>query len=146
MQGFTFDFFRCFTLFEFILVTNLFPFQSLHSCFIKVLDVCLQYQKFLSHQEICSKLSTKTLKFLNITLDLFEVNPFLANVLVLYSLKTPENALETPERGYKMGSVARNGLITSFRFFVFNFKHPQLVNVFISKFEQVLAGVMAKFN
>ena len=38
--------------------------------------------------------------------DLF--NPFLVNVPILYPLKTPENLWVF--RGYKMGTLARNGL------------------------------------
>ena len=40
------------------------------------------------------------------------VNPFLANVPILYPLKTPENQrFSDVFRGYKMGTLARNGLI-----------------------------------
>ena len=39
------------------------------------------------------------------------INPFLANVTILYPLKTPENQ-RFPDvfRGYKMGALARYGL------------------------------------
>ena len=38
-------------------------------------------------------------------------NPFLANVPILYPLKTPENQrFSGVFRGYKMGTLARNGL------------------------------------
>ena len=41
----------------------------------------------------------------------FYVNPFLANVPILYPLKTPENQrFSGAFRGYKMGTMARNGL------------------------------------
>ena len=37
-------------------------------------------------------------------------NPFLANVPILYPLKTPENLwFSSVFRGYKMGTLARNG-------------------------------------
>ena len=39
------------------------------------------------------------------------INPFLANVPILYHLKTPENLwFSGVFRGYKMGTLARNGL------------------------------------
>ena len=39
------------------------------------------------------------------------LNPFLANVSILYPLKTPENQrFSGVFRGYKMGTLARNGL------------------------------------
>ena len=39
------------------------------------------------------------------------LNPFLANVSILYPLKTPENLwFSGVFRGYKMGTLARNGL------------------------------------
>ena len=39
------------------------------------------------------------------------LNPFLANVPILYPLKTPENLwFSEVFRGYKMGTLARNGL------------------------------------
>ena len=41
------------------------------------------------------------------------VNPFLANVPILYPLKTPENQkFSGVFRGHKMGTLARNGLKT----------------------------------
>ena len=41
-----------------------------------------------------------------------KINPLLANVPTLYILKTPENLwLAGLFRGYKMGTLARNGLI-----------------------------------
>ena len=41
----------------------------------------------------------------------FQLKPFLANVLILYPLKTPENRwFFGVFRGYKMGTLARNGL------------------------------------
>ena len=40
------------------------------------------------------------------------VNPFLANATLLYPLKTPENlSFSGVFRGYKMRTLARNGLI-----------------------------------
>ena len=40
------------------------------------------------------------------------LHPFLANVPTLYPLKTPENQrFSGVLRGYKMGTLARNGLI-----------------------------------
>ena len=40
-----------------------------------------------------------------------KINPFLANVPILYPLKTPENLwFSSVFRGYKMGKLARNGL------------------------------------
>ena len=42
---------------------------------------------------------------------LVPVNPFLANVPILYPPKTPENQrFSGVFRGYKMGTLARNGL------------------------------------
>ena len=39
------------------------------------------------------------------------LNPFLANVPILYPLRTPENFwFSGVFRGYKMGTLARNGL------------------------------------
>ena len=38
------------------------------------------------------------------------INPFLANVPILYLLKTPEIRFSGVFRGYKMGTLARNGL------------------------------------
>ena len=39
------------------------------------------------------------------------VNPFLANVPILYPLKTPENQrFSVVFKGYKMGTLAGNGL------------------------------------
>ena len=39
------------------------------------------------------------------------LNPFLNNVPILYPLKTPENQrFSGVFRGYKMGTLARNGL------------------------------------
>ena len=41
----------------------------------------------------------------------FLLNPFLANIPILYPLKTPENQrLSGVFRGYKMQTLARNGL------------------------------------
>ena len=41
-----------------------------------------------------------------------DFNPFLANVPILYPLKTPENQrFSGVFRGYKMGTLARNGLM-----------------------------------
>ena len=46
----------------------------------------------------------------NITEEL--INPFLANVPILYPLKTPENQrFSGVFRGYKSTALARNGLI-----------------------------------
>ena len=43
-----------------------------------------------------------------------DFNPFLANVPILYPLKTPENQrFSGVFRGYKMGKLARNGLMQS---------------------------------
>ena len=43
------------------------------------------------------------------------INPFLTNVPILYPLKTPENQrFSIVFRGYKMGTLARNGLIELF--------------------------------
>ena len=39
-----------------------------------------------------------------------QINPFLANVPILYPLKTPENL--GAFSGYKMGTLARNGLMS----------------------------------
>ena len=40
------------------------------------------------------------------------INPFLANVPILYSLKTPENQrISDVFKGYKIGTLARYGLI-----------------------------------
>ena len=40
------------------------------------------------------------------------INPFLANVPILYALKTPENQrFSGVFRGYKMRALDRNGLI-----------------------------------
>ena len=40
------------------------------------------------------------------------INPFLANVPILYPLKAPENQrFSGVFRGYKIGTLARNGLI-----------------------------------
>ena len=40
------------------------------------------------------------------------LNPFLANIPILYPLKAPENQrLSGVSRGYKMGTLAGNGLI-----------------------------------
>ena len=51
--------------------------------------------------EITAKKCLKNLK----------VNPFLANILVLDHLKTPENqSFSGVFRGYKMSPLARNGL------------------------------------
>ena len=42
------------------------------------------------------------------------LNPFLANVPILYPLKPPENLwFSGVFRGYKMGTLARNGLSKS---------------------------------
>ena len=42
----------------------------------------------------------------------FSVTPFLANVPILYPLKTPENLFFSGAfRGYQMGTLARNGLM-----------------------------------
>ena len=38
------------------------------------------------------------------------INPFLANVPILYPLKTPENQRFPDVWGYKMGTLARNRL------------------------------------
>ena len=44
---------------------------------------------------------------------LTEPNPFLTNAPILYPLKTPENLwFSDAFRGYKMGTLARNGLMT----------------------------------
>ena len=41
-----------------------------------------------------------------------DFNPFLANVPILYPLKTPENQrFSGVFRGYKIGTLARNGLM-----------------------------------
>ena len=41
-----------------------------------------------------------------------KINPFLANVPILYPLKTPENRrFSDVFRGYKLGTLATNGLI-----------------------------------
>ena len=43
---------------------------------------------------------------------IFTYDPFLANATILYSLKTPGNQKPSGVfRGYKMETVARNGLI-----------------------------------
>ena len=43
------------------------------------------------------------------------IKPFLANVPILYPLKTPENPrFSGVFRAYKMGTLARNGLETYF--------------------------------
>ena len=42
-----------------------------------------------------------------------DFNPFLANASILYPLKTPENQrFSSVFRGYKMGTMARNRLIS----------------------------------
>ena len=44
--------------------------------------------------------------------ELVYIDPFVANVSILYPLKTPGNQKAFGDfRGYKMGAVARNGLI-----------------------------------
>ena len=44
------------------------------------------------------------------TLQIHIVNPILANVPILYPLKTPENQrFSGVFKGYKMGTLARNG-------------------------------------
>ena len=51
---------------------------------------------------------------MNIMLDKIGdyVNPFLPNIPILYPLKIPENVrFSGVFRGYKMGKLARNGLI-----------------------------------
>ena len=41
------------------------------------------------------------------------INPFPTNVPILYPLKTPENQrLSRVFRGYKIGTLAKNGLIS----------------------------------
>ena len=46
-------------------------------------------------------------------------NPFLANVPTLYPLKTPENLCFLGVfRGYKMGTLGRNGLMERLNFFI----------------------------
>ena len=41
-----------------------------------------------------------------------KINPFLANAPILYPLKTPENErFSDVFRGYKLGTLAANGLI-----------------------------------
>ena len=41
-----------------------------------------------------------------------KINPFLANAPILYPLKTPENQrFSDVFRGYKLGTLATNGLI-----------------------------------
>ena len=40
-----------------------------------------------------------------------KINPFLANVPILYPLKTPENQRFSVFRRYKLGTLATNGLI-----------------------------------
>ena len=43
--------------------------------------------------------------------ELFSITPFLANVLILYPLKTSEKLrFSYVFRGYKMGTLATNGL------------------------------------
>ena len=50
-----------------------------------------------------------SLVVISVKLALF--NPYLANVPILYHLKIPENLwFSGVFRGYKMGSLARNGL------------------------------------
>ena len=45
------------------------------------------------------------------------INPFLANVPILYTLKTPENQrFSGVFRGYKTRALARNGLIYKWNF------------------------------
>ena len=45
------------------------------------------------------------------TLTLTKLNPYLAIVPILHSLKIPENLLFSGvSRGYKIGTLARNGL------------------------------------
>ena len=56
-------------------------------------------------------LNRKSLYPKNSVIDVVvKVNPFLANVPILYPLKTPENQ-RYKIRGYKMETLARNGLI-----------------------------------
>ena len=46
------------------------------------------------------------------------INPFLAYVPILYPLETPENLwFSGVFRGYKMGTLARNGLISELKSF-----------------------------
>ena len=55
--------------------------------------------------------STKYWFFVKFSLQDLIVNQFLANVPILYSLKTPENFwFYGVFKGYKMGKLARNGL------------------------------------
>ena len=45
------------------------------------------------------------------------LNPFLSNILILYSLKTPENnqRFSGVAKGFKIGASVRNGLISMFQ-------------------------------
>ena len=53
----------------------------------------------------CKNLYSKFLRYV------VEINPFLANIPILYSLKTPENqSFSGVFRGYKMGTLTENRL------------------------------------
>ena len=68
----------------------------------------------------CNKLTFDTRDHCNISISIFReihsslssLNPFLINAPILYPLKTPENQrFSDVFRGYKIGTLARNGLI-----------------------------------
>ena len=68
-------------------------------------------------QELVGFYIIRTLALYHLNLDLFlvkrklRINPFLANVPILYPLKTTESSwLSGVFSGYKMGTLARNGV------------------------------------
>ena len=64
---------------------------------------------------MCRELQITLTKNINVDVELpnfISFNSFLTNVPILYRLKTPENQrFSGVFRGYKMGTLARNGLM-----------------------------------
>ena len=73
------------------------------------------------------------------------LNPFLANVPILYPLKTPKNLWFCGVfRGYKMGTLARNGLMNTY-LMLFQFTYASVVSMFHScKLRVVNWGLSSK--
>ena len=72
------------------------------------------------------------------------INRFLADVPILYPLKTPENQrFSGVFRGYKMGTLARNALKTSFDKTISYDKRPyekQSIQISFVLVEKLLSG------
>ena len=62
------------------------------------------------------------------------INPFQANALVLYTLKTPENLwFSGVLRGYKMGTLATNGLMMEITYGKYGWYVFRLLDAWISR-------------